>query len=151
MTKSGMVQKLYVFCCRGVDASSYLVQNNSLTSSQCQASRHLKTNQITVTDLEYKDNSNIIYDQPLQEIAQKCALSKQFEVWFCEFILKKTQAIFATGYFVWDCELYGREIAKPVSYMIMIIQDSTHESLTKNLKLEIGVYVECCLSITGMV
>ncbi len=46
----------------------------------------------------------------------------------------------ATGFLVWNCELYRKEIANLVFNMIMTIQDSTHDSLNKNLKLEIAVY-----------
>jgi hypothetical protein len=59
--------KVYVFCCRRVHPSSYfLLQNSNLTTSQRQASWHSTTNQITVTDLKYRHNSNISYDWPLQ-------------------------------------------------------------------------------------
>jgi hypothetical protein len=34
-----------------------------------------------------------------------------------------------------------------VSSMLKIIQDSTHDSLNKNLKLEIGVYVVLVLQV----
>jgi hypothetical protein len=77
-----------------------------------------------------------------------CALSKHFEVSSCESI-KKTKPDNTRN---WNLLVglpalgYRRKISS-VSHTILISHDSTHDSPTKNLKLEIGVIVVLVLQV----
>jgi hypothetical protein len=106
----------------------------------------------SLSDLKYKNNLDIIFDQPLQDIAQRSTHSENNSRFGSSQNIYKISFFnfgpgLATGLFVFDCVLYRKEIPQKMYHTITLKHDSTHDSPHKNLKLEIGYYVVLVLHI----